>query len=223
VLFKHKIKASVLSKLCLIFLFPAIIIPQQSKLSKSVNYISEFIASEYFDQLRNYSTDVALVDSIYLKAVNFNNEDYGEALLSLTFATLPYKKVPIVTPLFKFKIYYPLISSDEKTFNKKNENLPKYLFYDSPQTKYGDKDKLAHFFGNAYIGYSQRILDLSALIGYFVESFEEDFKVDSKIDNRDLDVNWYGDLFGKMLRKNKDVTPSSILLLRSFRYLALFL
>jgi len=62
-------------------------------------------------------------------------------------------------------------------------------------------------------------LDLSALIGYFVESFEEYFKADSYVDYRDLDVNFYGDSFGKMLSKNKKILPSQVILIRSLRHL----
>jgi hypothetical protein len=192
--------------------------PQQSNLSRAVNYLSDFIASDYYVELKETNSDLALVDSIYLRAVTFTEKDYGEALLALTFATVPYKKVPLLIPVIKEVIYYPLIAADDSTFKIKNKNLPRYLFYDSPKTRHGDVDKLAHFFGNAFIGYSENIFDLSALIGYFVESFEESFKVQSKVDYRDLDVNWYGDLFGKLLNENEELLPSQIMLIRSLKY-----
>ncbi|MCH7724784.1 MAG: hypothetical protein IIC76_15815 [Bacteroidetes bacterium] len=194
------------------------VFPQQSKLSKAVNYLSNFIASDYFIELKETISDLALVDSIYLRAIAFTEEDYGEALLAITFTTITYKEVPLVIPLFSSLINFPLISADDSTFNLKNKNLPQKLFFDSPNKKYGDKDKLAHFFGNAFLGYSQNIFDLSDLIGYFVESFEESFKVQSKVDYRDLDVNWYGDLFGKLLRDNSKLLPSQIMLIRSLNY-----
>ena len=196
----------------------ASIFPQQSKLSRAVNFLSDLIASDYFVELKETNSDLALVDSIYLRAVAFTENDYSEALLALTFATIPYKKVPILVPVIKEIIYYPLTSTDDSTFNLKNKNLPRYLFYDSPKTNHGDVDKLAHFFGNAFIGYSENIFDLSALIGYFVESFEESFKVQSKVDYRDLDVNWYGDQFGKLLNENEELLPSQIMLIRSLKY-----
>ncbi len=196
----------------------ALIFPQQSKLSRAVNYLSDFIASDYFVELKETNSDLALVDSIYLRAIAFTEKDYSEALLALTFATVPYKKIPVVIPVIKEVIYYPLTSADDSTFNLKNKNLPRYLFYDSPKTRHGDVDKLAHFFGNAFIGYSENIFDLSSLIGYFVESFEESFKVQSKVDYRDLDVNWYGDQFGKLLKENEKLLPSQIMLIRSLKY-----
>jgi len=199
-------------------IFTTLIFPQQSKLSRAVNYLSDFIASDYFVELKETNSDLALVDSIYLRAIAFTGKDNSEALLALTFATVPYKKVPIVIPIIKEVIYFPLISADDSTFNLKNKNLPRYLFYDSPKTNHGDVDKLAHFFGNAFIGYSENIFDLSSLIGYFVESFEESFKVQSKVDYRDLDVNWYGDQFGKLLNENEELLPSQIMLIRSLKY-----
>lgn len=199
------------------------IFPQQSKLSKAVNYLSGYIASNSFLQLDQSTSHLNLVDSIYLKAVKFYDEDYTEALLALTFTTVPYRKVPITLPLINVDIHYPLISADLDIYVLKNQNLPSKLFYDSPQNNYGDKDKLAHFFGNSFIGYAEPVFDLADVFGYFVEAFEEDFKAQSKVDFRDMNVNWYGKLFGDLLEKNKNILPSQVMLIRSFRYFNLSL
>ena len=195
--------------------------PQQSNLSKGVNYLSEFIASDYFLELKNENPDLVLVDSIYKRAIHFYNDDYEEALLALTFTTIPYRRVPIVIPLIKSRLYYPLISANDSISNLKNQNLPSKLFFDSPDNDYGDKDKLAHFFGNAFIGYAENILNLADVFGYFVEAFEEDFKAQSEVDFRDVDVNWYGVLFGDLLETNKSIMPSQIMILRSLRYFSI--
>jgi len=209
--------------LILIIVLSSSIYPQQSELSKGVNYLSEFIASDYFLQLKKNSTDTALVDSIYIRAINFYEMDYQEALLALTFTTIPYSRVPLVIPLLKIRLYYPLISASDSITNLKNQNLPNKLFFDSPDNEYGDKDKLAHFFGNAFIGYAENILKLADVFGYFVEAFEEDFKAQSEVDFRDVDVNWYGVLFGETLELNKQVLPSQIMAIRSLRYLRIIL
>ena len=209
--------------LILIIVLSSSIYPQQSELSKGVNYLSEFIASDYFLQLKKNSTDTALVDSIYIRAINFYEKDYQEALLALTFTTIPYSRVPLVIPLLKIRLYYPLISASDSITNLKNQNLPNKLFFDSPDNEYGDKDKLAHFFGNAFIGYAENILKLADVFGYFVEAFEEDFKAQSEVDFRDVDVNWYGVLFGETLELNKEVLPSQIMAIRSLRYLRIIL
>ena len=192
--------------------------PQQSDLSKTVNHITEYIASDRFLEIRNISGDLTATDSIFLEALQFSNENHSDALLALMFATVPYREVPIQIPLINSIVLYPLISANEETFLKKNENLPRYLFFDTPQNNYGDKDKLAHFFGSAFLSYESSIFDLGKLIGYFVEVFEESFKVQSNVDLRDLDVNDYGRLFGNLLKENNKLLPSQIFLLRSLRF-----
>lgn len=198
-----------------------LIFTQQSSLSKGVNYLSDFIASDYFLELKKENTDPTLVDSVYIRAIKFYEYDYQEALLALTFATIPYQKVPLVIPVINVRIYYHLISASDSIANLKNDNLPSRLFYDSPDNNYGDKDKLAHFFGNAFISYAENILKLADVFGYFVEAFEEDFKAQSEVDFRDVDVNWYGVLFGEMLEVNKNILPSQIMTIRSLRYLVI--
>jgi hypothetical protein len=192
---------------------------QQSNLSKAVNHISSYIASEHFIDLRNEIGDVAAADSIFSEAVNYTNGNISDALLALMLATVPYREVPIQIPLINTSVNFPLTSADEETFLEKNKNLPIYLFFDSPQNDYGDKDKLAHFFGSAFLSYESHIFDIGKLIGYFVEAFEESFKVQSSVDLRDLDVNDYGRLFGNLLKENKELLPSQIFLLRSIRFL----
>ena len=202
----------------LLILFSVISLPQQSNLSKAVNHISEYIASEIFVEIRMNVGDLAAADSIFVEAITFTNGNLSNALLALMFATVPYREVPIQIPLINTIVNYPLTSADEETFLKKNENLPRYLFFDSPQNDYGDKDKLAHFFGSAFLSYESNIFDLGKLIGYFVEAFEESFKVQSNVDLRDLDVNDYGRLFGNFLKDDKQILPSQIFLLRSLRF-----
>ena len=209
--------------LFIIFILCCPIFAQQSELSKGVNYLSEFIASDYYKELKNQNSDLSVIDTIYLRALNFYNYDYQEALLALTFTTIPYRRVPFVIPLIKARIYYPLISANDSISNLKNQNLPAKFFYDTPDNDYGDKDKLAHFFGNGFIGYAESILDLADVFGYFVETFEEAFKAQSKVDYRDMDVNWYGVLFGDMLEIDKRVLPSQIMIIRSLRYFVITL
>ena len=191
---------------------------QQSELSKGVNYISEFIASDYFKELSKTNSDLALVDTIYLRAVHFENYDYSETLLALTFAAIPYRKVPIRIPLINIIVKYPLTSASDSVFLGKNKNLPKELYFDTPKGNFGDKDKLAHFFGSAYIAYSSKIFDFGNLIGYFVEQFEKHFKVQSNVDPRDMMTNELGQIFGRILKKNKSILPSQVFIIRTFEY-----
>ena len=203
----------------LFFISTFIVNAQQSRLSKSVNYLSEFIASDYFCKLNENSNDLNLVDTLFNHAVKYENNDYSEALLSLTLAVVPYKKVPIQIPLLKSIVRYPLTSDNDSVFYKKNKNLPKNFYFDTPVNSFGDKDKLAHFFGSAFLAYNSSIFDLGDLIGYFVEVFEEEFKVQSVIDNRDMMTNKLGYIFGTFLKKNKNIRPSTVFLLRTLIYI----
>lgn len=205
--------------LILIFFLSAadFVIPQQSRLSKNVNYISEYISSEQFEELSKRTPQLALVDSIYIAALKFNNYNVSETLLGLTFGTIPYNIVPIKLPVIGIVIQYPLVSASDSVYKKKNKNLPRYLFKDTPKDDFGDKDKLAHFFGNAFLSYSQSIFDLTDLIGYFVEYFEDSFKVQTAADPRDIKANYLGKIFGQRLKNDKQALPSEILINKSLQ------
>lgn len=202
----------------ILLFYSSLLFPQQSKLSNNVNRLSSYISSDYFLNLKNKIGHIGAVDSIYIEALKITDKDYTEALLALTFTTVPYRQFPMTLPLLNIELLMPLISADEDIFLRKNRNLPGNLFFDSPENDYGDKDKLAHFFGSAFLSFESRLFDLGKLIGYFVEAFEESFKVQSKVDERDLDVNEYGRLFGTLLKSNKEILPSQIFLFRSLRH-----
>lgn len=199
--------------------FPSNAFSQQSNLSKAVNYLSEFIGSNYFKNLQLTNNDLALTDTIYLRALKYDNNNYQEALFDLTFAVIPYNKVRVEIPLLDAIVVYSLPSASENIYLMKNKNLPRQFFFDTPQNSYGDKDKLAHFFGSAFITYSSNCFDLGNLIGYFIEVFEQDFEVQNFIDPRDLQTNRLGNIFGAILKFNKKIIPSDVMLIRSLIYL----
>ncbi|MFA4924615.1 MAG: hypothetical protein WC557_10525 [Ignavibacteriaceae bacterium] len=179
--------------------------PQRSQLSNEVQIISEYIASDTFLALKGNDSELQSIDSLYLNALNITGNNVQEALLALTFAVVPYKNVPV---RFLFRFNYPLLSADDSTFKKKNKNLPKHFLADSPKNEFGDKDKLAHFFGNAFVAYTSQVFDLTTAIGYFVEVFEENFTPENQIDLRDLKINKLGEAFGKSLKKDQTLLPS---------------
>jgi hypothetical protein len=213
---------SIFTKTYLIIIWFHIIIislyPQQSRLYKSVRAISSYVASEHFKELKLTNPDLALVDSIYIYALKQNNYNRSETLFSLTFGIIPFKIVPVKTPLLSLKIKLPLTAVEDSLFYKKIKQLPKNLLIDSPQNDFGDKDKLAHFFGNAFIRYNSLFFDFTKLFGYFVEVFEETFEVDNKIDFRDLKANELGDAFAELLKDNPNALPSQVFLLYNLKF-----
>jgi hypothetical protein len=180
----------------------------EKHLEDGINSIVDFINSDKYQELKNKNSDLALIDTIYLRAKKFHNDDIAETLLTLTFATIPFEIMPLHIPysgiLFKIK----LPSGDPYLIDSKIENLPKKIFEDSPASKFGDKDKIAHFFGNAYFSYSVTLFNLSKFLSIFVELFEDAFKVDGGIDNRDYIANYLGYEFGQELLVNPNSLPS---------------
>ncbi len=83
----------------------------------------------------------------------------------------------------------------------------------------GDKDKNAHFFGSAFISYSSNIFDLGDVIGYFVEVFEESFEVQNQVDPRDMEANSLGQIFGRIIKKHKNVLPSQVIILKTLYHI----
>jgi len=183
----------------------------QTVLHDQIVLLSEYIASDEFVQ--SGAGDLALVDSIYNKSLEICGGSVSEALLTATFTTIPYNKVPIHTSILGISFTVPLPSATDSVFRKKNEHLPRNLFPDTPQDGYGDIDKLAHFFGSAYLAYSHVPFDFNKIIGIFVEEFERSFKVQSFADPRDLAANSSGITFGSALRDNEEIRPSRVLAL----------
>jgi len=183
----------------------------EKDLESGITYIVNYINSEKFKELKNGNNDLELVDSIYKNSLSFYNNDISETLLALTFSTLPFTEMPLQIPIIKINLSATLPAGPPSKLNNKNENLPKNIFFDSPKTNFGDKDKLAHFFGNAYLAYSIRLFNMSKFLSILVELFEDAFKVEGQIDYRDFIANTIGYQFGMRLRDDEDYLPSQAL------------
>lgn len=173
-------------------------------------YISNYIASDEFESLKKAKSDPEQVDHIFEKAVKFFEGDISEALLCLTFATLPYNHIELRF-LFGTQINIPLPSPPQKIFEIKFKNLPKEIFFDSPKDGFGDQDKLAHFFGNAFLSSNFGWFNLSKFMGIFVEQVEEGLFVNGGYSNKDLITNHLGELFGTCIKNNRNLKPSDVL------------
>lgn len=191
-----------------------------NNLDNSLQYLVKYISSEEFNKLKAYCNDLTLVDSIYSKSLQINEGDISESLLALTFATLPFDKMTVEIPLINSKTNLQLQEVDSVLFKTKNTNLPSQLFFDSPPN--GDRDKLAHFFGNAFLSYNISVFNISKILGIFVELFEESFLVSGGLDYRDITVNYLGEFFGKFLNKNNKLLPSEVLSLYSLMFIKIY-
>ena len=181
-----------------------------------VIYLSNIIAhNSLFNQK---SSDLEKVDLLYEIALEYYNNDISEALLALTFATLPFNKMSAKIPLINIRIPLYLPSVNETLFNKKKNNLPGKVLFNSTQKHGFDKDKVAHFFGNAFLAYNISFLNLSKFLGFIVEMFESAFKVSNGVDNRDLHVNHLGEYFGNSLLTDPNLRPSDFFKVYSLFY-----
>ena len=183
---------------------------------EGVNYLSLIIVQDPI--IKNSNDDLIVVDSLFIKAVKFFNGDVSEALLALTFATLPFNKMPVTLPLLEYTIYLRLPAVNQPLFELKRENLPGLVYFDSGDKGGQDKDKVAHFFGNAFLAYNVSYFNLSKFLGIIVEMFESTFKVSGGIDKRDLQTNYLGEFFGYSLIKNPKLRPSQFFDVYSLLY-----
>lgn len=194
------------------------IIAQQkaNSLEDGINLLSLMIAEGNFDS--KCKSDLEIVDSIYFTALELYNGDISEALLALTFTTLPFNKMPVKIPVLGINLSLRLPSVDEKLFIEKRNNLPGIIFFDSSKKGGQDKDKIAHFFGNAFIAYNISSFNFSKFLGIFVEMFEAIFNVSNRVDLRDIQSNHLGEYFGHCLQKNAKLKPSDFLNIYSLFY-----
>ncbi len=163
--------------------------------------VIEYIASEEFDKSLQSHSPHLIVDSIFKYALSLADGDIADALLFCSVGTIPYTDFEMKFPLIGFPIKVFIFNIvDRDMFEKMIQHLPAKLFSDSPEGKFGDKDKLTHFFSSAFWAYTFNG-NVSNALGYFVENFEEGFKVQSKIDERDLMFNKLGIEFGLQLRE----------------------
>jgi len=171
-------------------------------------YLTNYMTTNEYLQFKLAHTDIECVDHIYEKALIYFNNDLSETFLCLTFTLIPYNKIPMKIPFLGIKITISLPSPSQIVYEVKRKNTPKQLFCDSPKDDFGDKDKLAHFFGNAFLSYNIPFTNFSDFMGIFVEYFEEGFFLDGGYDYRDLIANHLGKQFGLMVKNKKDIKPS---------------
>lgn len=185
------------------------------KLSKGLINISLFIINHDFGD----QADLEKIDIIYSFALEYFENDYSEALLALTFACLPFQEMPLRLPVINVPINLGLPTIEKELFKKKLKNIPSHFLIHSPKSNFGDKDKVSHFFGNAFIKYNFEYFQFASFMGAFVELFEGTFKIDGAVDERDLYINKFGELFGKLLNENPEILPSRVLSLDALNYI----
>lgn len=182
-------------------------------------YITHYMTTPEYKQFATTHKDLETVDHIYHTALKFYDGDASETFFCLAFAFLPYNKILMRLPIIRSVITIPLPSPPNSVFKEKLKNTPKKVFPDSPNNDFGDKDKLAHFFANAFLHYDVTIFNLSEFLGIFVEYFEQGFFVQGGYDIRDLIANHIGEFYADVVKKNPIAKPSDAFLIYQLLYL----
>lgn len=179
-----------------------------SRFVKDEMDLKRYIRDGRFLEIRRYYGDLVAVDAIYQKAVQLVDYNVRDALLIAFFATMDHRRVGVKIPLLG-SIYLPLTAESDSLFTARWANLPSR--FSGGGEFGGDRDKLQHFFGSAYIAYASRSPDVAAIAGSFVEWGESNFIVGGLSDWRDRQANERGRLFGMALEENPRVLPSDFL------------
>ncbi|RMD50784.1 MAG: hypothetical protein D6830_01935 [Ignavibacteria bacterium] len=205
----------------LLILSTNIFAQSQPELFSKVDSLVKYITGSNFEQNSSFREDLDLIDSLYYHSRKIA-DDRGEALLMLSMAALPFQKFPIKAPLSGMEFGIPLPQGPNSLFERKIKNLPSHFLFDS-RGNFGDKDKLSHFFGNAYLTYTTGCFTITKFMGILVELFEFNFKKNGEVNRRDMMLNYLGGLFGLALKKNNAATPSEFIKLYSLFYLRIYI
>ncbi len=171
--------------------------------------MKSYVRSDEFSEFKKQNGDLAAVDEIFNHAYKITRGNTGIALFLCTSATLDHYTLGIRVPVLN--IYIPLTDESKEEFQKRVENLPAQIYLNSPKTKHGDRDKLQHFFGSAFLMYTFESQDVAQSYSEFVEKFEDRYIKDGNYDIYDMKANEDGQRFGLALSKNQKTKPSDIL------------
>lgn len=158
----------------------------------------------------NREEELHHIDMIYLKAMQLSGDEISTALFAASIAVLNRTYIQPTFPLLGV-VTLPLPAEDSADAVARINKLPRYIYPDSPQDKWGDSDKLVHFFGSAYLTYETGARPIPDAIGKFVENGEVALKLDTAADPRDVFTNRLGQEFGRALSDGRNVLPSDYL------------
>lgn len=187
---------------CLLTYFPPLLIQHGIELKS-------FIRSKEFQKIRQRHGDLRAVDAIYIRSMRLTDDNTAMALLLAALASFDHRSVGLRVPVLK--LFFPLSNESEEDFLARVNSLPSHLFFDTPAYQAGDRDKLQHFFGSAFLSFVFESRDPANRVGTFIEEGEDAFIVDGVLDERDMRANHLGQEFGLALLSDNHQFPSEFL------------
>jgi hypothetical protein len=181
------------------------------KIFADVTALRDFIRSDGFAAVRREHGDLRAVDSLFEESCRLCWGNLGEALYVATMATMDHRRVGVRIQSLGPLLWLPLTSEFEDEYEARIARLPSALYPDSPTGPAGDRDKLQHFFGSAFLTFFSESVETADEAGRFVEWGEGAFIVDGLSDDRDLRADRHGQDFGLRLRADPSARPSASL------------
>lgn len=174
----------------------------------NVHELKIMMRDESFRRLREVWGDRYAVDVAFRWAEQLCWNNRAVSLLVIFLATIEHRNVGFRVPLLGPILWLPLSGEFSDEFAERVRALPAHMFPDSPAGEFGDKDKLQHFFGSAFLAYVFGGADPAERVGDFIEWGEEAFVVDGTFDTRDLEANNRGRYFAARLLEDREALPS---------------
>jgi hypothetical protein len=180
------------------------------RLASDVQRIRAYVRDVRFAELSRRCGAIRAVDAIYQKALRVAEYHIARALFLSMVATMEHQQFNVRMPLVG-SMQMPLTFEDDSLFSARLKNLPARIYHDSKLDEHGDKDKLQHFFGSAYLAYASESPEFSRSTGAMIEWGEAQFIVGGVDDPRDHRANKQGTMFGRDLLSVKNLLPSDYL------------
>jgi hypothetical protein len=178
------------------------------KLIEDEAQLKDYIRSDEFREVRRQHGDLCAVDRIFQEARALSWDNCYEALFIALFATMDHSRVGIRIPLIGSLLWLPLTSEFREDFAARLDALPVRLYSDTPAAHPGDRDKLQHFFGSAFLAFLLESPDAADRVGNFIEWGEDVFVVGGVNDPRDVRANRQGQAFARRLLDDRSARPS---------------
>ncbi len=182
------------------------------QLIQDTKAIRTYVRDPRFGELLDRCGDLRAVDGIFQKALRVAEYSIGRALFLSMVASLEHRNIGVGVPVFG-TVGLPLTFEEDSLFQVRIKNLPSRIYADTPSGVQGDRDKLQHFFGSAYLAYMSESPEFTRSAGNFVEWGEAQMIVGGVDDVRDKRANKQGETFGHDLLYVKTLLPSDYLTL----------
>lgn len=175
----------------------------------NVQQLKLLIRGDEFKEIRVRHGDRHAVDVMFRWAEQLSWNNRGVALFIAFLSSIDHRNVGFRIPLLGPLLWLPLSGEFQEEFEERLRAMPVDLFPDSPRGQAGDRDKLQHFFGSAFLAYVFGGADAAERIGEFIEWGEDAFVVDGVYDLRDKEANARGRRFAARLREDYAALPSA--------------